>query len=107
MKRTVAVVVLIVWLASCAPKLFTREYHQYERGYAIIISERVGEKVDVEERVHFGLLKGIDDFESAGFYDIEGGGYELIANDESQMTYFSFPTRRDVKDFYRAGKRFF
>ena len=38
---------------------------------------------------------------------IEGGGYELIANDESQMTYFSFPTRRDVKDFYRAGKRFF
>lgn len=78
MKRTVAVVVLMVLLANCAPKLLAREYHQYERGHAIIISERVGEKVDVEERVHFGLFRGIDDFESAGFYDVDGGGYEVV-----------------------------
>ena len=33
--------------------------------------------------------------------------YELIANEEGDMTYFSFPTRRDVKEFLRRGKRFF
>jgi methionyl-tRNA formyltransferase len=38
---------------------------------------------------------------------IEAGGYELIPNDGDQKTYFSFPTRKDVREFYRAGKRFF
>jgi methionyl-tRNA formyltransferase len=33
--------------------------------------------------------------------------YELIPNDDSDMTYFSFPTRQDVKDFLSRGKRFF
>ncbi len=37
---------------------------------------------------------------------IHAGGYELIANPESEMTYFSFPTRADVKEFLRIGKRF-
>lgn len=78
MKRTVAVVVLMVWLINCAPTLSTRKYHQYERGHEIIIHERVGENIDIEERAHFGLFKGVEDFESASFYGIEGGGYEVV-----------------------------
>lgn len=38
---------------------------------------------------------------------IHAGNPELIENDASQMTYFSFPTRADVRDFLAAGKRFY
>lgn len=33
--------------------------------------------------------------------------YRLIPNDDRDMTYFSFPTRQDVKEFLSRGKRFF
>jgi len=32
---------------------------------------------------------------------------KLIENDAEKMTYFSFPTKDDVKEFKRLGKRFF
>jgi methionyl-tRNA formyltransferase len=35
------------------------------------------------------------------------GGFDLIPNPAEEMTYFTFPTRTDVKEFYKAGKRFF
>lgn len=35
------------------------------------------------------------------------GNYELIPNPAEEMTYFTFPTKEDVKEFYKAGKRFF
>lgn len=38
---------------------------------------------------------------------INSGTYTLISNPESEKTYFSFPTREDVQDFYRKGKRFY
>jgi methionyl-tRNA formyltransferase len=38
---------------------------------------------------------------------IESGDYALIDNDDSRQTYFSFPTREDVREFRRKGKRFF
>jgi methionyl-tRNA formyltransferase len=38
---------------------------------------------------------------------IERGGYELIENDDAEQTYFSFPTREDVKEFLKKGKKFF
>ncbi len=38
---------------------------------------------------------------------IHSGDYKLIENDASQMTYFSFPTRDDVRAFLAAGKRFY
>ncbi|GAB3258451.1 hypothetical protein GCM10027347_21740 [Larkinella harenae] len=38
---------------------------------------------------------------------IHEGNYKLIENDASQMTYYSFPTREDVKAFLAAGKRFY
>lgn len=38
---------------------------------------------------------------------IESGEYTLIPNDRSQMSYYTFPTRKDVKAFLKAGKKFF
>ena len=38
---------------------------------------------------------------------IESGEYELIPNPDSDKTYFSFPTQRDIREFYACGKRFY
>ncbi len=38
---------------------------------------------------------------------IKKGHLKLIENDNSKSTYFSFPTRRDVVEFRKLGKRFF
>ena len=38
---------------------------------------------------------------------IHKGGYKLIPNPAEEMTYFTFPTRKDVDEFYKAGKKFF
>jgi len=35
------------------------------------------------------------------------GEYALIENDASKQSYFSFPTRKDVIEFKKSGKRFF
>ncbi|MGX1928083.1 methionyl-tRNA formyltransferase [Flagellimonas sp. 2504JD4-2] len=35
------------------------------------------------------------------------GGYQLIDNPEEEKTYFSFPTKEDIKEFKKKGKRFF
>ena len=32
---------------------------------------------------------------------------KLIKNDDSKKTYFSFPTRSDVSQFYKLNKKFF
>ena len=38
---------------------------------------------------------------------IYSGKVNLIKNDKSKMTYFSFPTRKDVIEFRKQGKTFF
>lgn len=38
---------------------------------------------------------------------IQEGNYELIPNPDEESTYFSFPTREDMKEFKEAGKRFY
>lgn len=38
---------------------------------------------------------------------IHRGDYNLIPNPAEEMTYFSFPTSKDVREFYKVGKRFF
>ena len=38
---------------------------------------------------------------------IQSGDYELIANNEEESTYYSFPTRQDVIEFKKGGNRFF
>jgi methionyl-tRNA formyltransferase len=38
---------------------------------------------------------------------IQRGNYTLIPNPEEEKSYYSFPTRQDVKEFYKAGKKFY
>jgi len=38
---------------------------------------------------------------------IDSGNNELIPNPKEESTYFSFPTRKDVKEFLAKGKKFF
>jgi len=38
---------------------------------------------------------------------IDSGNYGLIPNPKEESSYFSFPTREDVKDFLAKGKNFF
>ena len=38
---------------------------------------------------------------------IQKGNFELIPNPKEESSYFSFPTRSDVIEFYKKGKRFF
>ena len=39
--------------------------------------------------------------------DIKNKNVKLIENNCEDMTYFSFPSRKDVIDFYKNGARFF
>lgn len=71
----------------------------------------VQKHVEVGERSLDGLIRhtkriGIDALLEAVEL-IRRGGYDLIPNDDDAMTYFSFPTRQDVKEFLGRGKRFF
>ena len=38
---------------------------------------------------------------------IHQGNYKLIPNPDKDKTYYTFPTREDVKAFYKAGKKFY
>lgn len=81
MKKTIAFIVLVALLVNCTYML--PHYLAYTRGRPIVISERVSETIDVEEREQFSLFYEINDFESATFYSVSGGGYEveIIAKD--------------------------
>ena len=43
----------------------------------LVINERVGQVIEPEERQQYDLFLGVDDFESATFYDIIDEGYEV------------------------------
>ncbi|KPJ64988.1 hypothetical protein AMJ44_11555 [candidate division WOR-1 bacterium DG_54_3] len=75
MKRGTFFIVVLLLLANCTYNL--RHYHKIERKDVIIVSERVGETIDAQEREHFGLFLGMDDFESARLYEVEGDGYDV------------------------------
>jgi methionyl-tRNA formyltransferase len=71
----------------------------------------VQKRVEIGERSLDALIRhtkrvGIDAILEA-IEKIQSGGYELIPNDDINMSYFSFPTRQDVADFLSRGKRFF
>ncbi len=75
MKKPVSLLVLMGLLVNCT---YTPKYYaQYERGDVTTISSRVGDVVDVQERDKFDLFHGMEGFDSARFYDIGDGGYEL------------------------------
>jgi uncharacterized protein YxeA len=75
MKKTLAFIVLVALLVNCAHTI--PHYFDYERKRPIVISKRVGETIEPEEREQFDLFHGIGDFKAATFYGIKGGGYEV------------------------------
>ena len=71
----------------------------------------VQQKVEIGNRTQAGLIKhtkkiGMELIAEA-ITTIKKGNLELIPNPNSQMSYYSFPTRKDVQEFKRAGKKFF
>jgi methionyl-tRNA formyltransferase len=38
---------------------------------------------------------------------IKSGSFDLIENPDEHMTYYTFPTKKDIKEFKSAGKKFF
>nr|WP_321415320.1 formyltransferase family protein [uncultured Allomuricauda sp.] len=38
---------------------------------------------------------------------IKNGSFDLIENPDDHMTYYTFPTKKDIKEFKSAGKKFF
>jgi len=75
MKKMVAYIVVVVLLSNCAHNLV--HYRHYETTRPIVISVRVGEAIEPEERGKYTLFPEIDGFKTAVFYSIADGGYEV------------------------------
>jgi methionyl-tRNA formyltransferase len=73
----------------------------------ILVQKKVeiGEKTQ-EELIRFTKQIGMDSILEA-IDLIQKGDFKLLPNPQEEMTYFSFPTKADVKAFYKAGKKFF
>lgn len=86
MKRIVAVVLLVVIVLNCAPVLPPMEYPIIKRERPIVVSERVGDVIDAEERDQFGLFAAVEGFQEARFYGFKEGGYALeITTTEAKL----------------------
>jgi hypothetical protein len=83
MKKTVAYFVVVALLSNCAHSLI--RYRHYETTKPVVISVRVGETIEPEERGKYNLFPEIDGFKTAVFYGIADGSYEvrIIAGDKS------------------------
>lgn len=71
----------------------------------------VQKKVDIgnrtqEELIQYTKKLGMDAIIEA-IQKIQNGTYELLPNPDAESTYFSFPTREDVMEFKRMGKKFY
>jgi hypothetical protein len=86
MRRTVAVVLLIILVLNCAPVLPQYERPMYDRKHALVISERIGETIDPEERRQYDLFHGMEKFKEARFFALANGGYVLeITTDDEKL----------------------
>jgi methionyl-tRNA formyltransferase len=72
----------------------------------IIVQKKVeiGNKTQ-SELIDFTKKLGMDSILEA-IEKIQLGGYQLIPNSDEEKTYFSFPTKADVAEFKKIGKRF-
>ena len=57
-------------------------YNGYNTTGLVIVSSRVGESIEPEEREHFALFPELEHFQKAEFQGIEGGRYELYIETE-------------------------
>ena len=85
MTRIMALVVMVLLNLHCTYTL--RQYRQYTGSEPIIISDRVGEVIDAGEREQFGLFHGIENFESAQFCELHGGGCKIDILSDGQELY--------------------
>ncbi|UCG31033.1 MAG: hypothetical protein JSV53_03935 [candidate division WOR-3 bacterium] len=109
MRRVVSVVILAVLVLNCAPTLPQMEYPIIKRERPIVVSERVGDVVDAEEREQFGLFPAIEGFQEARFYHFKEGGYalEITTAEEKLMSVNSWPSAvRLMKDYIDNYERF-
>jgi hypothetical protein len=81
--RKIVVITVLVTLLSC--QCTSHYFIENQRtGDPFIVSARVGETINLEERDKFGLFQGIADFREAKFYSSAGGGYEVHIETETQ-----------------------
>lgn len=66
----------------------------------------INENMSQEELIKKSKKVGMDAIIEA-IDKIHSDNYELIPNPDEEMTYYSFPTREDVKEFQKSGKKFF
>jgi hypothetical protein len=84
--------IVIALLLQCTYGVHYYDYHDYELEQPIIVSERIGETIDPEEREQYDLFPGIENFTSATFYGPSKRGYAVEIVTESKK-YIS--TNRD------------
>ena len=82
MKKVVVITVLIALISCQCTSHYVIENQRASNPF--IVSARVGETIDLEERDKFGLFQGIGDFREARFYSSAGGGYEVHIDTETQ-----------------------
>lgn len=82
--RKVFLVTLAILMVNCTYTIPRYRYEEHEREDPIIISGRVGDTIDAEERKQFDFFTEIAEFKGAQFYSIEEGGYivEIMINGE-------------------------
>lgn len=71
----------------------------------------VQEKVEIGNLTHAALIVhtkkiGMELIANA-IAKIQKGKFETTPNPDSEISYYSFPTKKDVQEFKRAGKKFF
>jgi methionyl-tRNA formyltransferase len=73
----------------------------------IVVQKRIGIGTDsLEELIRRTKVIGMDAVWEA-VERIRSGNVELMPNPDTEKTYFSFPTRTDVRAFRAAGKRLY
>jgi len=88
------------------------EYPIVRREQPIVVSERVGDVIDAEERMQFGLFPTVEDFREARFYRFREGGYalEITTTDEKFVSVNSWSSAvllmRDYIDNYERFKSY-
>jgi hypothetical protein len=95
-KQYISALLIVLVLLNCTYPL--KQYDVYERGGVVVLSDKVGEVIDAEERKQYGLLLGTVGFQSAVLYEIIQGGYviEIITKDDNYVVVNRDPQGLDI-----------
>lgn len=90
MKKYIFVFLTIV-IANCTYSV--KNIKDYEKKEFIILSEEIGEVLDIEEREHYGLLSGIDNFREARIYGQPDSSFalEITTKKNKLIAYYQNP----------------